>query len=370
MGCANYHAELVFNDGARWLVRIPRTTSFSDIPSDLVEYLVKSEYATLKWLERVSAPTPKAYAYGLDSDPENLVGVSFLLEEALPGRPFYPQEASGEHKSRVYKQYARFLLDVRRHPATQACSLVPSSDGITEGPVASNRFLNLAMYGPFKTPQEYYSSVADMHIQLISDGQIYPKYPKEAYIFYRLLKEQAVSALADTPSPALSGFFLKHVDDKGDHILVDEEYNITGIIDWQFARFVPACEAFGPSLFTADLSTLYDGTVGLSSDDRLLAAYLADQEGDGSGLGELANGNELARRFQFGLASGLARDEVLGLIKAVLSILDHDLPTVDPPEATEPWVEAQWAQAAGEPWFEATKVLVEELERLKGQQPQ
>ena len=35
-------------------------------------------------------------------------------------------------------------------------------------------------------------------------------------------------------------FFLKHTDYKGDHILGDDEFNATGIIDWTFARVVPA----------------------------------------------------------------------------------------------------------------------------------
>ena len=30
-------------------------------------------------------------------------------------------------------------------------------------------------------------------------------------------------------------FYLRHFEDKGDHILVDSDYNITGIIDWEFA---------------------------------------------------------------------------------------------------------------------------------------
>lgn len=365
MGCANYHAEIVFDDEVRWLVRIPRTTSFSDMPLELVEYLVKSEYATLKWLERLSVPTPKAYAYGLASDPNNLVGVSFLLEHALPGRPFYAHEATEEQKSRVYEQYARFLLEIRRHPATQACSLVPTSDGVTkEGPIASNRFLNPAMHGPFQTAQEYLSSMADIHLQLISDGQIYPKFPKEAYVFYRLLKQQAAPTLASISSSSVDGFFLKHVDDKGDHILVDDDYNITGIIDWQFARFAPACEAFGPSLFTADLDMLYGGTAGLGQDDRLLAQHLADQDEDGEGISDFANGSDLARRFQLGLASGLGRDEVLGLSNAVLALLDSDLRDGDSSGAMESWIDAQWAESVGEPWFEATRILVEELEHL------
>lgn len=47
MGCANYHAWIVFDDGVKWLARIPRTSGFSDIPPDLVDYLVESEFATL-----------------------------------------------------------------------------------------------------------------------------------------------------------------------------------------------------------------------------------------------------------------------------------------------------------------------------------
>ncbi|CAH0015926.1 unnamed protein product [Clonostachys rhizophaga] len=51
-------------------------------------------------------------------------------------------------------------------------------------------------------------------------------------------------------------FWLKHMDDKGDHIrvdrglppakLVDENYNIKSIVNWQLARFVPTEEAFDP----------------------------------------------------------------------------------------------------------------------------
>ena len=31
-----------------------------------------------------------------------------------------------------------------------------------------------------------------------------------------------------------AGFFLEHGEDKGDHILVDDDFTITGIIDWEF----------------------------------------------------------------------------------------------------------------------------------------
>lgn len=49
MGCANYHGWLTFENSDRWIVRVPRT-GFSEVPPRLVECLVESEYATLKFL--------------------------------------------------------------------------------------------------------------------------------------------------------------------------------------------------------------------------------------------------------------------------------------------------------------------------------
>ncbi|KAI0863577.1 hypothetical protein F4860DRAFT_68268 [Xylaria cubensis] len=348
MGCANYHGWIVFDDGIKWLVRIPRTTDFSDVPTDLTEYLVESEYATLKVLENLGVPAPRAHGYGLASDPNNSVGVSYILEDAMPGKPFYAYQATDEQKLRVYEQYADVLIKMSQFTSTQACSLVPRNGGTQEGAIASNRFLALGKYGPFPSSLEYFTSIAELHLDLIADGQLYPEYPKEAFLFYRLLRDRASPMLAATTTPSRTGteaFFLKHVDDKGDHILVDENYTITAIIDWQFARFVPACEAFGPSLVTADLSNLYNprgSSAGLSVDDKFLAECFARK--GRKDLEELVGGNELVRRFHFGLASGLRRDEVLGMIGAVISMLEDDGKTLSEVELSE-WLERNWKQA-------------------------
>lgn len=208
------------------------------------------------------------------------------------------------------------LIGLSQHSSQTACSL--SSKG--EDSIASNRSITLGKHGAFGAPLEYFTHVAQLHLDLIADGQLYPEYPQEALVFYTLLRNRVAPILADQDGPLASGFFLKHVDDKGDHLLVDDDYNITAIIDWQFARFVPACEAFGPSLFTADLPRLYGGAVGTSADDQLVSTALKQKGRDG--LSRLAGGSELIRRFQFGLASGLRKGEVVKLTGAVLSLLD------------------------------------------------
>ncbi|KAK7227416.1 hypothetical protein V2G26_015419 [Clonostachys chloroleuca] len=100
-------------------------------------------------------------------------------------------------------------------------------------------------------------------------------------------------------------FWLKHMDDKGDHIrvdrglppakLVDDNYNIKSIVNWQLARFVPTEDAFDASLFTANMRQLYGGTPELSIDDHVFSSMLRDT-GDHD-LVKFASSDELARRF-------------------------------------------------------------------------
>lgn len=350
MGCANYHAWIEFEDGEKWLVRIPRT-GFSDIPESLIEYFVVSEFATLKFLEKTAVPAPKAYGYGLKSDPANSVGVSYIFMQALPGTPYQSYMASSEQKSRVLTQVADILVEIYKNPLPMAGSLLRKEGIIEVGPTASNRFLTLGLYGPFKTDLEYFASIVDQHLDLISDGQLYHLYPKEAFLFYQLLRQHIRELLIEQLKPE-NMFFLKHVDDKGDHLLIDENYNVTGIIDWQFARTVPACEAFGPSLMTAELNSLYSRNAGVNEDDRELSQALRNK-GHAS-LARFAGGSELIRRFNIGLASGFDRNDVCEMILGVLATLNKNLTTID----IEDWVDKQWSQSQGDPRRDRIEALL------------
>lgn len=212
------------------------------------------------------------------------------------------------------------------------------------------------MYGPFKTTQDYLLSIIDQYLDLIADGQIYHEHPLEAFLFYRFLRQKKDgSATPDIPGQ----FFLKHVDDKGDHLLVDDDFNITGIIDWQFARVVPAAEEFGPSYLTADLMALYSSNTGLTDDDRLLAQTLTAR-----GYGQLASfaaGDEETRRLHNGLSSGLIKDKARAVLKGmVISIEGGDIKDLDD------WIMRQCAEAPNDPRWNSIQAL---LEKQKHQSP-
>lgn len=354
MGYANYHGWLVFENGERWIVRVPQT-DFSDFPLALVEYLVASEYATLKFLEQTKIPSPKPYAYGLASDPSNRVGVSYILMQAMPGSPFYASEASDAQKQRVFEQLADIMIKIHKHPVPLAGSFVMQDGHAKLSSTASNRFVVLGTYGPFETSLDYILSITEQYLDLISDGQVHHTYPLEAFLFYRIIRENATKVAG---SDSAGKFFLKHVDDKGDHLLVDENFNITGIIDWQFARTVPAAEAFGPSYVTADLGALYSENIGVTDDDRLLANALKDRGADE--LASYAAGNEIMRRFHHGLASGLTKQEARSVLQGMVeTILAQRVEDIDA------WIAEQWEQSRGDSRWTKISELVSEQDRAQ-----
>lgn len=331
MGSANYHARVRFHDGSPpWLLRVPRVASFAvGLPASLADYLILSEYATLKFLETTAVPAPRAFSHGICSNGTDYgIGVSFLLIEELPGRPWAGEglcgnEGTDDEKAKVWSALADILAELEKHPFPKAGSLCFRSSGIDVSAMASDRFVVLTPEGPFDTSLSYYTAFAEHYLALIADGQLYTEYPVDAYLVYRFLKDNVAQlAQQDTEEVQVpEKFFLKHVDDKGDHLLVDENLNITGIIDWQMARVVPRREAFGPSLVTADMNALCDGKVSTSLYDVALAGALRER-----GSPELASCmvDEKVRRFFWGLALETEWSYALPLANAILEIFGVD----------------------------------------------
>ncbi|GJC87613.1 hypothetical protein ColLi_10451 [Colletotrichum liriopes] len=311
-GCANYHARIRFEDGSpSWLLRVPRVAGFAvGLPSSLAEYLIRSEFATLKFLETTAVPAPRAFSFGIPSQRTDCgVGVCFLLMEELAGKSW---DGRGD-TIKVWQGLAEILAELEKHEFHQAGSLCVESpqDQPVLSAAASDRFVCLDPWGPFTTAADYYSAWAEQYLALIVDGQLYPQFPIEAYLVYRFLKRKA-SELSDDENV----FFLRHVDDKGDHLMVDEEFNIIGIIDWQMARVVPRREAFALSLISADMKALYDGKVSLSAKDIALADAL---RGKSARLAEYT-GDEKVRRFFWGLGLETDWTFALPLAKAILQV--------------------------------------------------
>ncbi|KAF7928663.1 uncharacterized protein EAE98_005719 [Botrytis deweyae] len=317
MGAANYHARIRFEDGSpSWFLRVPRVATCNTVSISLIEYLVCSEYATLKFLETTAVPAPRVFSYGLaGTNRDHGVGVSFILMEEVAGICWSSGEASKEEKAKVWAGLARILKELEKHPFEKAGSLCFHSSQLQVSKCASDRFLVLDPRGPFSTSTEYYSAFAEQYLELIADGQLYTEYPINAYLVYRFLKDNVHQFKRSVDSDGVERFYLKHVDDKGDHLFVDDQLNITGIIDWQMARVVPREEAFGPSLVTADMQAFCGGSVPLSLDDKVLLDLLHKGGMTGS---TSDSADEKTRRFFWGLALETEWKYALPLATAIL----------------------------------------------------
>ncbi|KAK0723093.1 hypothetical protein B0T26DRAFT_641885, partial [Lasiosphaeria miniovina] len=111
-------------------------------------------------------------------------------------------------------------------------------------------------------------------------------------------------------------FYLKHPDDKGDYILVDDTLNITSVIDWEWTRTASWAEAFSSPCMMWPVGSFYEGSNELSDDEERFARLFRER-----GRHDLADcvvhGRKVQRFFfAFGPGGGVLRDKetVSGLL--------------------------------------------------------
>ncbi|KAI9801197.1 MAG: hypothetical protein M1825_003471 [Sarcosagium campestre] len=346
LGGMHVHLRVCFEDGTVWLARIQRV-NHTVFPDDLTNDIISSEYQTLRWLEGVEGvPTPRVHAFGLRND-SNAVGAAYMLIDKLPGRPFIADFATLEQKRKVFSALAKIQTRLADNPLSRIGSIISGYPGEPYvGTSASDRTGTLTRLGPFDDARAFYEAWCEEHLKLIADRQLYVKFPVHGYLAFCFLKDQArAGKLDDFDGEFESGpFVLKHTDDKGDHILVDEDFNITGLIDWTFARVVPVYEALGPSLVTANLEDLYEGRSRLSAEDRLLGEALSEL---GSPFASTySQSSDKLRRFFFALGTGMDMelDEAKLLLRGLVAMFRDTEKDVDLDE----WRREQIARLHGD----------------------
>lgn len=109
MGRMNYHIEILFVDGVRWIARIRRFNATSP-PPDLRNYIMRGEVATLQLLSQTKIPTPKVFDYGIHG--QTAVGVGYILMEKLPRKSLRWPLASSEQRAKVMSQLAGVYIEL------------------------------------------------------------------------------------------------------------------------------------------------------------------------------------------------------------------------------------------------------------------
>ncbi|KAM3503814.1 hypothetical protein MY11210_008577 [Beauveria gryllotalpidicola] len=297
MGGMNYHVEIRFEDGVVWLARIRRLNATSPPPA-MRDYIIESEVATLLFLEKTGVPAPKIHDYALEQ-PGNPVGVGFILMEKLPGKSLRWSLANEQQRRKVIDQISDVLIELRKYPFHDLGSLVKPGQ-LRVGPFAQESLTNflqsgMRTIGPFRSMEDYHESSLRLLMDRIIQEEAYTEQAVDAYLIHRFLLD--LVPLVVPPSSKNGDFYLKHADDKGDHILVDENFNITGIVDWEWASTAPASHAFNSPVALLPVADFYDGKNCLGEDELSLARLFREKGHEE--LAQIVQNGRLQHRFAF-----------------------------------------------------------------------
>ncbi|KAF2454211.1 hypothetical protein BDY21DRAFT_387627 [Lineolata rhizophorae] len=311
MGGMNYYVELSFDDGIKWIA------------------CIRSEVATLEFLELIDVPSPRVFDFALENA-NNSVGVGYILMEKLPGKSLRWALATQKQKKNIMNQLADIFVELHKYPFDLLGSLDHPGDTHI-GAFAQESLTDFAQsemrtIGPFSSPEQYHDSSLRLILDLILRGEMYSQQAVDAYLIHRFLVDLIPLV---SPSPSSSSmqndqnYYLKHADDKGDHILADEDFNITGIIDWEWAYTAPPAHAFNSPIGLLPVGNFYDGVNDLG-DDEIVFARLFEEKGRQDLAGFVWNGR-VQHRFAFCCGYDLADwSGFLGLFRGLRDAVKVD----------------------------------------------
>ena len=232
MGGRNVVRILNFTNGARWMarIRLPPTNQEAN-------RLVQGEVDCMKLVrELTSVPVPEIYGYSADTD---LIGAPFILMESLQGnaavdlnnRLIHP-----EHKSSFYRSLAEYQVEISSITFPKIGSLIRKPDGTYDvGPL-------LKLGGPFSTATDYlqaWAKCTPFYGGTNGLKEMCGVYGDE--ILSGVLGfPQRVSELAGRIAVRDHGPFpLIHPDFFHSNIIVDDNWKVLGVIDWEYAQSAP-----------------------------------------------------------------------------------------------------------------------------------
>jgi hypothetical protein len=324
MGGMNYHIEIRFDDGVSWLARIRRVNGTSP-PSDLRAHIMRSEVATLMFLGKTKVPAPKVFDYNLDEE-ENPVGVGYILMEKMSGQSLRWSIPSAKQRRKVMSQLADIYSELQAFSFDSMGSLDQPGTGhvgsFARETLTDYRDSKMLPLGPFTSSRRYHITSIQLTLDLIMREECFTPQAIDAYLIHRFL----LDLLLDNtfcPSRNDGKFYLRHADNKGDHLLVDDEYNITGIVDWEWAHTDTKSAAFNSPIMFLPVGDFYDGKNELG-EDELVFAQLLEEKGQGE-LAQIVREGRILHRFEFCCGYDLADWEgFLGLFQGLRRILDVD----------------------------------------------
>jgi Phosphotransferase enzyme family len=244
-GLFNVVLTICFEDGIEWVAKMPfATTNNKDN-----EYL-KSEYATLLFLQDLDDSVPTPHPHGYCFNRKNPAKTPYIFMEKVSGMALADAISAGQMNRdavhRMLSQLAGFRKILGRHSFTQIGSLTLFIDETECSYYVNRQYIWWSLcedrvryhcdFGPYQSSLHYYS----MLLHNSWNEWMAHKYTEElGPLIDRLRLQTYLASIIPSYTKPTEEFYLTHTDMHAGNIFVDTQGNITGIIDWEFASTLP-----------------------------------------------------------------------------------------------------------------------------------
>ncbi|KAK4684525.1 hypothetical protein P7C73_g5650, partial [Tremellales sp. Uapishka_1] len=279
-GGQNVHFPVRFHDGEEWLARIQHVDENAVLPAEMRKVIVQSEVETVNSLHQAGVRVPRAWnANSHDS------GLDYFFVERIHGYPgplpllgdFDPPLSTPKLHQHLIRSYAEWTLDIENLTVPAIGSLHPTPKGNQLGVLVTPAYhysLHDPPYfpGPFATNRDRYCCVVQIILDDILAGTRYVNNPVAGYLYH--LEIMALVKGCPEMARKEERHYVKHADDSGTHVFVDQQGNVVGLIDWDWAYFTTKYEAFSPGVGFSE--AFAEGNNTLSAAELLLIEAYRD----------------------------------------------------------------------------------------------
>ena len=194
-----------FPDATQWAIRVPVHAShigpegLADIVNSEVSILQKLQIVGFKW-------SPRLITFDVGFD--NAIRFPYIVLTWVPGKPLqWTNEipARREDRNKVIRQVMQMITD------------------LAYATISENSY----------SGYEHLVTMIDRQICRVINGQL------KDLALHNCLLHRALARRAIDPAMDSYQFMISHDDLAPENIIVDDNYNVTGIIDWGFARQLP-----------------------------------------------------------------------------------------------------------------------------------
>jgi hypothetical protein len=236
-----------FDDETKWVVRFPMIGA---IVGELVDEKVKTEVATMMFLsEKTTIPTPQLIGYGLTGNSRHRLGLPFLILTHVPGKPLAVvwKELKTKSKEKIYDQLVDLVLQLRSHPFDRIGSLTLDDSGHW---ILANRPLTKSLAAlsrdgiPIQLKQSY-TTVTDYFADYFTHHRRrFIEQPNGAFDLEDAREKYAGLSLFESIIPQYvrfneGPFLLTHGDLHQPNLIVDDNFQILAVLDWEWSCVLP-----------------------------------------------------------------------------------------------------------------------------------